>query len=174
MNNNEIEISEELKHDKNACLEYIQIQWRDIYHMQREDFGILGGLGVTVTILHYINADEILYLMGLIGAIFGALVANQHYNVFNEKIHVISKLEECIGIIFPKKHSRFTTQLLIYLFYIALFAIFFTIFLHHLLKGIPHFILYKTKIEWDNIIGIIIFMALILPRLTKVIRNDES
>lgn len=171
---NEIKISDELKHDKNACLEYIKLQWHDIYHMQREDFGILGGLGVTVAILHYIQADEVLYLMGLIGAIFGAMVANQHYNVFNEKIRVISKIEKCVGVTFPKKYDRFTTQLLIYLFFIALFAIFFTIFLHHLLKGIRHFVIYNMRIEWDNIIGIIIFISLVLPKIVKVMTKEEG
>lgn len=135
MDSNEKKLDAE---ERRCNLEYIKIQWQDIHHMYQQEFVLLA------TILGFIYlfdqllrekmpgvSHELILFIGLIVSFFSAMVVLNHYQVFVDKMEIITKTEYKLGFIAENRH-RFTTQLFIYLLFITILSVFIYMLVHNL------------------------------------------
>jgi hypothetical protein len=123
--------------NNSTAIEYIKLQWEDIHHSRLQDWSYIGVIAGVIYGIVNIQTPELrlgLSLLGLLSSTLGAYMAWQHYQIFMDKLVVIAKMEQRLGIQYPSRDSFLPVQTLIFLLFAGIASTFFGMTLYFL----PH------------------------------------
>lgn len=110
-----------------TAIEYIKLQWADIHHSRLQDWSYIGVIAGVLYAIVNISQPELrigLSLLGLLSSILGASMAWQHYHIFMDKLVVIEKMENKLGIQYPSRTTLLPVQILIFLLFAGIASAF--------------------------------------------------
>ena len=140
-------------------IEYIKLQWADIHHSRLQDWSYIGVIaGVLYAIVNIQNPELRigLSLLGLLSSVLGAAMAWQHYRIFIDKLIVIEKMEDKLGIQYPSRTTLLPVQILIFLLFSGIASAFVGMTLYFW-SEIPN---YDYLRRYSFLIGVGFFLAI--------------
>jgi XapX domain-containing protein len=155
-------------HDSTA-IEYIKVQWADIHHSRLQDWSALGVIAGVLYAIANIQSPEprvFLGLLGLLSSFLGACMAWQHYQVFKDKMVVIGKMEQRLGIQYPQRRTLFPVQILIFLLFGGIASTFASTVLYFW-SEIPRYALMRGYALPGGVLAFAAFLAYALARRVK-------
>jgi len=105
--------------DSNA-IAYIKLQWEDIHHSRLQDWsyiGVIAGVFYAIANIHDLGLLIGFGSLGFLSSVLGASMAWQHYQIFIDKLTIIEKMEQKLGIEYPSRTTLLPVQILIFILF---------------------------------------------------------
>jgi hypothetical protein len=147
-----------MSENDSTAIEYIKLQWEDIHHSRLQDWSYIGVIAGVIYGIVNTQTTELklgLSLLGLISSALGAFMAWQHYQIFMDKLVVITKMELKLGIQYPARKAFLPVQTLIFLLFAGIASAFFGMTLYFLPQA-PVINFFQRYSLWGGIIAFII------------------
>ena len=109
-----------MSEEDSNVIAYIKLQWEDIHHSRLQDWsyiGVIAGVFYAISNIHDPGLLIGFGSLGFLSSVLGASMAWQHYQIFIDKLTIIEKMEQKLGIEYPSRTSLLPVQILIFILF---------------------------------------------------------